>query len=401
MFLKSIRMNFNFFFSSKRLIFCFIYSPPNLNNNVLKAKGKNNQQQILHRNQNLSPSSYAKSPSPLPPTTPRTKLKPNHANNPMQQTQQLYYHQQFSSPQTLNNRQGQNLQLKGPFKVPAIHNKNNNSVDMHEMREKQNESRLRESRLDNHNAFGLNSETVLILPNKDQKQHHQQQPPQLDSIRALNTTPNSKIHGKKLQKAESLGYEQKQRTKLERTSQDDDYQRVDPDELTDSSLSSESFIVSKVEKTQSLFELISFLRIYLRKIENSYSLDDLYSFLKTNVKFNGYSNFTIELLERFSKPKYTSCLGVYNDTNAPYEPQLEQSHKPAARSLSQLKPSPTHPSYNNGRKSHKATKPVQKLLRNLSIFKTLFHIIQRDLVVNIFLLEIPKLSQYDQSTGKF
>lgn len=309
----------------------------------------------------------------------------------MQQTQQLYYHQQFSSPQTLNNRQGQNLQIKGPFKAPSIHNKNtNNTNNMHEMREKQNESRLRESRLDNHNAYDLNSETILILPNKDQ--------PKQQSDRHSNVTSlsmQSKLPVKKLKKAESLNSDNRRQTRSKLSG----YQEVDPDDLTDSSLSSESFIVAKVEKTQSLFELISFLKIYLRKIENSYSLDELYAFLKTNVKFNGYSNFTIELLERFSKPKYTSCLGVYNDTNAPYEPQLEQSHKPPARSLSQLKPSPTT-GPGNGRKSHKATKPVQKLLRNLSIFKTLFHIIQRDLVVNIFLLEIPKLSQCAQSNGK-
>lgn len=91
--------------------------------------------------------------------------------------------------------------------------------------------------------------------------------------------------------------------------------------------------------------------------------------------------------------------GVYNDTNAPYEPQLQQhNHQAPARSLSQLKPSPNLAFSNNsnGGKTHKATKPVQKLLKNLSVFKTLFHVVQRDLVVNIFLLDIPKLSQYDQ-----
>lgn len=179
----------------------------------------------------------------------------------MQQTQQLYYHQQFSSPQTLNNRQGQNLQIKGPFKAPSIHNKNtNNTNNMHEMREKQNESRLRESRLDNHNAYDLNSETILILPNKDQ--------PKQQSDRHSNVTSlsmQSKLPVKKLKKAESLNSDNRRQTRSKLSG----YQEVDPDDLTDSSLSSESFIVAKVEKTQSLFELISFLKSICAKLRTA------------------------------------------------------------------------------------------------------------------------------------
>ena len=93
---------------------------------------------------------------------------------------------------------------------------------------------------------------------------------------------------------------------------------------------------------------------------------------------------------------------MYNDTNATVEPQLQANNNlTPVRSLSQLKPSPNPPYNTSSRKTHKATKPVQKLLKNLNIFKTLFHIVQRDLVVNIFLLDIPKISQYEQNDGNF
>jgi len=187
------------------------------------------------------------------------------------------------------------------------------------MRLKENESKMRESRLDNQNAFDLNSETILILPNKEKTQ--------IESVR-LSATPNGRIQMKKVKKViDPLLYRpnanqnqvtvdmhqisnnnsRQGRPNVNHNQMPNEYTR--PEDLTDSSLSSESFITSKVEKTQTLFELVSFLKIYLRKMENSYSLDELYTFLKTNVKFNGYRNFTIELLERFSKPKYTSCLG--------------------------------------------------------------------------------------------
>jgi len=255
----------------------------------------------LYRQQALSPHNQLKSPalSPSPPnpvpTTPRSKSK-----------NQQQYLQQF------NSRQIQKL----PVKVPVIQTKANQQL-IHEVRLKENESKMRESRLDNHNAYDLNSETILILPNKEKTQ--------IDSVR-LSATPNGRIQMKKVKKViDPLLYRSKTNqnqvivdthqqhnvtSRLSRQNANNTPNgQTRPDELTDSSLSSESFITNKVDKAQTLFELVSFLRIYLRKMENNYSLDDLYTFLKTNVKFNGYKNFTIELLERFSKPKYTSCLG--------------------------------------------------------------------------------------------
>lgn len=197
--------------------------------------------------------------------------------------------------------------------MSAIH-KNNQQI-IHDLRLKENESKMRESRLDNHNAYDLNSETILILPNKEKAQ--------IDSVR-LSATPNGRIQMKKVKKVDPLQvaktphswhqkthsyYQQHQHHADSGDTTSAPMQR--PEELTDTSLSSESFITKKVEKTHTLYELISFLRIYLRKIENSYSLDELYTFLKTNLKFNGYRNFTLELLERYAKPKYTSCLGLF------------------------------------------------------------------------------------------
>jgi hypothetical protein len=273
-----------------------------------------------------------------------------------------------------------------------------------------NSRATRDSRQDNNhqNGFDLNSETILILPNKTEKNIHQDQKLQSLNPNLINNNnnnySNSKAQIKKSQSkndliqpynhqyANKMYQEQQQRQQLQQQQQQLLQKSDNINNFSEFSLSSESFITERVENTQTLYELVSFIRTYLKKLENSYSLDDLYSFLKTNVKFNGYRNFTIELLERYAKPKYTSCLGCYNDTNLLPEPQLHVANNPAnqIRSVSQLKPSPNPTSMHNlnGKKSQKATKPVQKLLKYLNLFKTLFHIVQRDLVVNIFLLDI-------------
>ena len=183
-------------------------------------------------------------------------------------------------------------------KIPAIHKNNTNH---NELRVKENDSRMRESRLDNHNLYDLNSDTILILPNKDKEKNE-----------PVSQSPgrNSKLLVKKNKKSDALNSKNKTYQKSHPKHELGEIHSIRPEDLTDSSLSSESFIATKVETTQSLFELISFLKIYLKKLENNYSLDELYTFLKTNVKFNGYRNFTIELLERYAKPKYTSCLGM-------------------------------------------------------------------------------------------
>ncbi len=76
-------------------------------------------------------------------------------------------------------------------------------------------------------------------------------------------------------------------------------------------LSSESFIISRVESSQTLFDLISFLKIYLKKLENNYSLDDLYTLLKLNSSQNLTKNITVEYLETYTSSKFTSSLGKY------------------------------------------------------------------------------------------
>ncbi len=90
------------------------------------------------------------------------------------------------------------------------------------------------------------------------------------------------------------------------------------DEHVDDLLSSESFIISRVESSQTLFDLISFLKIYLKKLENSYSLDDLYTLLKVNSSQNLAKNITVEFLETYSSSKYTSSLGkrIHRSVNA-------------------------------------------------------------------------------------
>lgn len=65
---------------------------------------------------------------------------------------------------------------------------------------------------------------------------------------------------------------------------------------------------------------------------------------------------------------------------------------PPKRSFSQLKDAKTNhlSSYSKDQQTQKSSnKPVQKLLENLKLFKTVFHLIQRDLIMNIFLFKIP------------
>jgi len=72
------------------------------------------------------------------------------------------------------------------------------------------------------------------------------------------------------------------------------------------------------------------------------------------------------------------------------EVQLNQVKPPARRSLSQLKQGHQQQFSNFTKPLHKSsTKPIQKLFDYLKIFKVIFHIIQRDLVVRIFQYKIP------------
>ena len=77
-------------------------------------------------------------------------------------------------------------------------------------------------------------------------------------------------------------------------------------------------------------------------------------------------------------------LGVYSDI--PNETQI-QVFKAKNRSWSQLNKQ-TNSTYAQSFKQQNnkvANKPIQKLIENISLFKVIFHIIQRDLLVKIFL----------------
>ena len=74
---------------------------------------------IIYR-QNMSPQNQSTARiSPCPQISPHSitpRNKPKLVQHQQQAAQQIFYHQQFSSPQTLNNR-NQSFQIKTPFKV--------------------------------------------------------------------------------------------------------------------------------------------------------------------------------------------------------------------------------------------------------------------------------------------
>jgi hypothetical protein len=69
-----------------------------------------------------------------------------------------------------------------------------------------------------------------------------------------------------------------------------------------SNSSSCSTLINSIEETENIYDLNELLKKYLNKIEKNYSLDKLYTFVKTNIKYNGYKNFTLDSLEAHLAP---------------------------------------------------------------------------------------------------
>ena len=170
-----------------------------------QALSPHNQQTRSSRSNRASPV-LSSSPHQVPVTPRTTTTTRSKAAN----TVQLHYLQQFAQqPQqplqhsSLNNHRQQAPQqshqiIKAPLKIPVINNtsnkvNNNGYQAIHELRLKENESKMRESRLDNynhnHDAYDLNSETILILPNKEKTQ--------IEAV-MLSATPNGRIQMKKV-----------------------------------------------------------------------------------------------------------------------------------------------------------------------------------------------------------
>jgi hypothetical protein len=173
------------------------------------------------------------------------------------------------------------------------------------------------------------------------------------------------------------------------------------------SLSSETSIINRIEETKTVFDLINSIKLYLKKIEVSYSVENLFNFLKANVRNmpSNESRLTLDYLEQFKNlnnivdPKL-SKLQSKTDTNSLPSSQLSVNYPVPMRSISQLKPSVQHNLM--GRKLINTSKPIKKLFKHLNLFRCLYHIMQRDLIVNVFLLEMPKLSNqaYNQASNQ-
>lgn len=123
-------------------------------------------------------------------------------------------------------------------------------------------------------------------------------------------------------------------------------------------------------------------------------MDNLFNFLKVNTRSNEIK-LNLDYLEQFKQPNQAVLTTSTTTTNANSLPtsQLSVNYPVPLRSISQLKPSVQQNIYN--RKLLNSTKPVKKLFKHLSLFRSLYHIMQRDLIVHIFLLEIPKLTSGD------
>jgi hypothetical protein len=175
------------------------------------------------------------------------------------------------------------------------------------------------------------------------------------------------------------------------------------------SLSSETSIISKIEETKTIFDLINSIKLYLKKIEVSYSVDNLFSFLKTHIKNvppNPESKLTLDYLEQFKSEKNlnnnNTKLQQKTDPVSLPTSQLSVNYPVPLRSLSQLKPSVQQNLLNNNNNKkliNNTAKPIKKLFKHLNLFRCLYHIMQRDLIVNVFLLDKPKLSSNNNNNN--
>jgi hypothetical protein len=173
------------------------------------------------------------------------------------------------------------------------------------------------------------------------------------------------------------------------------------------SLESASFH-NKIDETNNLFDLVIVLKTFLKQIEKSYSLDNLYEYLKTNVKYNGYRNFTLDSLEAYLGNSQRASNMSIHDTKSlpnsqlqlihpiqPHQQQSTQTNGLKNRSIGQFK----KPSHNifansnnqltqsnqyydlNGRNANK--KPLDHLFEHMRQFKNIFQVIQVDLLNRI------------------
>ena len=155
-------------------------------------------------------------------------------------------------------------------------------------------------------------------------------------------------------------------------------------------LSTCSSIVNSIEDTDNLYELTIKIKKYLNKIEKNFSLESLYDYLKSNVKYNGYRNFTLDSLEPYLlASNRTSNMGLYETNGSQLQTKHNNGNNQPYRSLSQLRksnnntPYLTQQSQNsnydlNGRPNNK--RPVESLFKNMNVFKNLLVMIQRNLL---------------------
>ena len=72
--------------------------------------------------------------------------------------------------------------------------------------------------------------------------------------------------------------------------------------INSSLTSSCSSILNSIEETENLYDLSDLIKKYLNKVEKEFSLEKLHAFVKTNIKYNGYRNFTLDALEAHLAP---------------------------------------------------------------------------------------------------
>lgn len=139
-----------------------------------------------------------------------------------------------------------------------------------------------------------------------------------------------------------------------------------------------SIILGQIEKTTNLYDLVRLMRKYLKKVDKAYSIDTMYEFLKTNLKYNGYRNFTLDSVQQ-----------TMNSNQAVQAPVRSMSQLRINHNVSQLQ----QKYYDlNGRNVSQVNRAGEKLLRHMKIFKRFYSIIQRDLLAKILPVELQSFS---------
>jgi hypothetical protein len=162
-------------------------------------------------------------------------------------------------------------------------------------------------------------------------------------------------------------------------------------------------IADHLERTANLNELVQLIRSYIRKIEKNLSLDTLHDYLVRNYKRTSNKPINFKSLEAHLAEQNShnsnsntspSSMG-YNGKDSGFNSTSRLNFQ-SKRTFSQVKKTHQTSHKGDGNWSRNA-RPVEKLLKNLAIFRKLFEIVQRDLLYDLLEFEMPSLEHQNSN----